>query len=208
MSASSARSVWDTLSKIDVNKHVKKKGKYSYLPWNQGWGYMMEHYPSATYNPLPYETHADGTVTAWSECTVEGITRKMYLPVMDNNNKAVQNPSARDINDTQQRCMTKCLALFGLGFYIYKGEGVPEPELEVVEAAQRVPEFGVALQYLFDAIGYSVKSRKITGSLADLRRAVKDIAANYSAETARKIGPFADQFEKRLTQEKSNAQAA
>jgi len=80
-----------------------------------------------------------------------------------------------------------------------------EPELGV---APNVTELDVAMQYLFDAIGYSVKSRKITGSLADLRRAVKDIAANYSAETARKIGPFADQFEKRLTQEKGNAQAA
>jgi hypothetical protein len=210
---SSAKKVWEKLSKVNVNDHVEDKGDFSYLPWNWGWSYMMDNYPSAIYNPLPHEIHPDGTVMTWAEITVEGITRKMYLPVMDYRNKAVPNPNAREINDTQQRCMTKCLALFGLGFYIYKGEGVPfDPKSESVEDGPELANpdevFFEARDYLFKAIKYTVKSKRIGGSLADLKKAMKHIAGGYSPEIAMKVKPFADSFEKQLTKVKVDAQAA
>ena len=44
---------------------------------------------------------------------------------MDYRNKAISNPSSRDINDSKQRCLVKVMCLFGLGHYIYAGEDVP-----------------------------------------------------------------------------------
>ena len=53
----------------------------------------------------------------------------MFLAVTDYNNKAIKNPSCVDIANTKMRCLTKCIATgFGLGFYIYKGEGLPQEE--------------------------------------------------------------------------------
>jgi hypothetical protein len=48
------------------------------------------------------------------------------LPVMDYRNKAILNPDAFAVNTAIMRCMTKALALHGLGLYLYSGEDVPE----------------------------------------------------------------------------------
>jgi len=49
----------------------------------------------------------------------------MWLPVMDYKNKAIAHPDSRAISDTRMRCLTKCLAMYGLGHYIYAGEDLP-----------------------------------------------------------------------------------
>tara|TARA_R100000329_G_scaffold149657_1_gene140714 strand:- start:98 stop:562 length:465 start_codon:yes stop_codon:yes gene_type:complete len=54
----------------------------------------------------------------------------MWLPVMDYKNNAVENPSARQVSDTKMRCLVKCLAMFGLGHYIYAGEDLPNADEE------------------------------------------------------------------------------
>ena len=45
---------------------------------------------------------------------------------MDYKNNANKEPTARDISDTRMRCLVKCLAMFGLGHYIYAGESIPQ----------------------------------------------------------------------------------
>ena len=40
-------------------------------------------------------------------------------------NKAVVNPTSRDVSDARMRCLVKCIAMFGLGHYIYAGEDLP-----------------------------------------------------------------------------------
>ena len=74
--------------------------------------------------------------------TAEGLTYEMWLPVMDNNNRAmkaepytittskgkeinVAAASMFDVNKTIMRCLVKNLAMFGLGLYIYAGEDIP-----------------------------------------------------------------------------------
>ena len=47
---------------------------------------------------------------------------------MDARNKTLMNPGMTDINKTIMRCLTKNLAMFGLGLYIYAGEDLPEEE--------------------------------------------------------------------------------
>ena len=77
------------------------------------------------------------------ECqvTISGITKKMFLAVTDYNNKAIENPSSVDINNTKMRCLTKCIATgFGLGWYIYKGDALPPEEFYTEEQTAEFAE--------------------------------------------------------------------
>ena len=118
-------SAFAKLSRIDVSKHVEKKGQLSYLSWAWAWGVLMEHYPDSNYTFGENEVHADGSVTVHCSLTVEGITRPMWLPVMDNRNKSIQNPTSRDVSDAKMRSLVKAIAMHGLGHYIYAGEDLP-----------------------------------------------------------------------------------
>ena len=82
-----------------------------------------------------------------TEVTIEDQTLEMWLPVMDGANKSmtatsytyqtkygektVEAATMFDINKTLMRCLTKNLAMFGLGHYIYAGEDLPETETPV-----------------------------------------------------------------------------
>ena len=127
------RNIWETLSKIDVSKHVEKKNGLSYLSWAWAWGVLMEHFPHAEYSFSSPELHQDGTVTVHCDVVIGYCQRTMWLPVMDHRNNAIKNPDARKISDTKMRCLVKCLAMFGLGHYIYAGEDInPSTEPESV----------------------------------------------------------------------------
>ena len=127
------RDIWKTLSTIDVSKHVEKKNGLSYLSWAWAWGVLMEHFPNAEYSFSSPELHQDGTVTVHCDVMIGNCHRTMWLPVMDYKNAAVKNPDARKISDTKMRTLVKCLAMFGLGHYIYAGEDInPSTESESV----------------------------------------------------------------------------
>ena len=134
--------IWNKLSSVDVGKHTETKGKFTYLPWNYAIDYIMKHTPdleSFDFDFLHY-TDSNGMVKDYivapdGSCSVEcvvnlnGIQKKMWLAVTDFNNKPIKNPSCTDIANTKMRCLTKCISTgYGLGFYIYKGEGVPQEE--------------------------------------------------------------------------------
>jgi len=119
------QSVWKTLSAIDCTDKAEKKNGLTYLSWAWAWGIMMEHYPEARYDFLVEERDDANTCTVWCKVTINDLERMMWLPVMDYKNKAIANPDARAISDTRMRCLTKCLAMYGLGHYIYAGEDLP-----------------------------------------------------------------------------------
>jgi hypothetical protein len=60
--------------------------------------------------------------------TVKNDTKLCVLPVMDNRNRAIQNPDAFAVNTAIMRCLAKAIAMHGLGLYIYAGEDLPEAE--------------------------------------------------------------------------------
>ena len=136
--------IWNKLSAIDVNKHTEKKGQFTYLGWNFAISTIMQHYPDVTYDFLHY-TDSNGMVKDYivapdGSCSVECVvnigenTKKMWLAVTDFSNRPIKNPSCVDIANTKMRCLTKCIATgFGLGFYIYKGEGLPQEEFYTEE---------------------------------------------------------------------------
>ena len=39
------KSVWETLSAINVNEHTEKKNGLTYLSWAWAWGMLKKHYP-------------------------------------------------------------------------------------------------------------------------------------------------------------------
>ena len=134
--ASFQREVWDNLSSINVNNHVQKKMGLSYLSWSWAWATLMEEYPESTYQ-FRTEKEDNGTAEIWVVLTIikdgNRFDREMWLPVMDYKNKSVINPSTRDINDARMRCLTKAMAMVGLGHYIYAGEDIPREDVKAEE---------------------------------------------------------------------------
>ena len=138
-------SIWQTLSAIDVNDHNETKGdkvKLKYLSWTWAWSTLMDHYPYSEVDFHDNETHADGTMTVHCTVTIpwenDVKSHSMWLPVMDHRNKAIPNPDARAISDAKMRCMVKCLALFGLGHYIYAGEDLPSADKDTPKPAAQL----------------------------------------------------------------------
>lgn len=139
--------MFETLNKVDFKEHVQKKNDLTYLSWAWAWAEVMKHYPDATYeivkteSGLPYVASELG-VMVYTRVTINGMTREMWLPVMDYQNRAMKLvpyevkmkygaeivPAATmfDVNKTIMRCLVKNLAVFGLGLYIYAGEDLPE----------------------------------------------------------------------------------
>lgn len=138
VSNSKTKSVWETLSAINVNDHIEKKSGFSYLSWSWAWATLMDHYPDAEFyfenqtgehgllNNDGVIRYPDGTAEVRCVLTVDATTHTMWLPVMDYKNQAIKNPNARDINDAKMRCLVKAMSLFGLGLYIYAGEDLPD----------------------------------------------------------------------------------
>jgi len=154
------KSVFETLSAINVNDKVEKKKNLTYLSWAWAWGEVKKAYPNATYSviyntegqPWTYDEHLGYLVQ--TAVTIEGETLQMWLPVMDGANKAMmaeaydyttrygdktcEGASMFDINKSLMRCLVKNLAMFGMGHYIYAGEDLPENE-ETPKVAVKPP---------------------------------------------------------------------
>ena len=121
-------SIWETLSKLDCNEHVDKKGQFSYLSWTWAWAMVKERYPDACYKIEDDIVYTDGTMEVRCTVTIDNLSHTMWLPVLDFKNKAIKEPNAFDINSSRMRVLVKCLAMFGLGHYIYAGESVPQSD--------------------------------------------------------------------------------
>ena len=127
-------SVWETLSHIDVNQHTEKKGNLTYLSWAWAWGKVKETYPQATYEKriwsteLPYTQADQGFAYVQVSVEIEEQSLSEVMPVLDNRNQPVKNPTSFQVNTSLQRCLAKCCAMHGLGHYIYAGEDLPPDE--------------------------------------------------------------------------------
>lgn len=130
-------SIWATLSQVDVSDRIEKKQNLSFLSWSWAWGTLMEHYPQAEYSfQEPAEAQKDGSVMVYCTVIIDGLSRQMWLPVMDFKNQAISNPDVVQVNKAKMRCLVKCLAMFGLGHYIYAGEDLPSAEAD--KAAEKI----------------------------------------------------------------------
>ena len=134
-------STWEVLSKIDCNAHVDKKGNFSYLSWTWSWAMVKERFPEAIYTIDDDVIYPDGTREVRCTVTIDGLSHQMWLPVLNNQNKAIANPNSFDVNSSRMRCLVKNFAMFGLGHYIYAGESLPQQEVsETASSDPYTPE--------------------------------------------------------------------
>ena len=140
MSDKKESSIFETLSKVNVNDKTEKKGKFTYLSWSFAWSELKSIAPNSTcevYHDantnMPYFASKAGVMVKVG-VTVCGIEHINYLPVMDFKNQAIKpdNVSMMDVNKAIMRCTTKAIALHGLGLYIYAGEDLPEADEDLV----------------------------------------------------------------------------
>lgn len=148
---SEEKTIFATLNAINCNDHTENKNGLTYLSWCYAWAEVKKKYPNATYSiyrnaqtNLPYDYDANTGYMCYTSVTINDLTHTMWLPVMDSANHAmkaepytiktkykeipVDAATMFDVNKTIMRCLTKNLAMFGLGLYIYAGEDLPEGE--------------------------------------------------------------------------------
>lgn len=116
------------LSKVNVSAYTEKKGKFTYLSWTFAVSEAMKADPQTNWVFRDPMTFPDGSMMVHCDVTMFGKTVYMFLPVMNNTNKAIQNPDAFAVNTAMMRCLVKGIAAHGLGLYIYAGEDLPEEE--------------------------------------------------------------------------------
>ena len=118
------------LLKKNVNEHTEKKNNLTYLSWAWAWAEALKADVNATYKVEMFGDKCfmdiNGTAMVFVTVTMFGKPMTCQLPVMDYRNKAIPTPDAFAVNTAIMRCMTKALALHGLGLYLYSGEDVPE----------------------------------------------------------------------------------
>ena len=155
---------------LNVNEYTEKKNGLTYLSWayaiaeickryNQTFDYEIKKFGE---NNLPY-VYDDGVgFMVFTSVTLNGKTRECWLPVMDSANRAMMKhaytiktrnggeitvaPATMfDVNKTIMRCLTKNLAMFGLGLYIYAGEDLPEVPFKPATESQKkeIAELGI-----------------------------------------------------------------
>lgn len=146
---------FNQLVSLNVNDRTESKNGLTYLSWSNAWLEFKKVYPTATYNVvknpltgLPYFVDPAIGIMVYTEVEAGGLKYSMWLPVMDGANKAmksepytyqvwnkttkqyenrkVEAATMFDINKAIMRCLTKCLAMHGLGIYLYNGEDMPE----------------------------------------------------------------------------------
>lgn len=168
---SEEKSNFKKLSELDLNSKVEVKGNgynaQKYLSWSFAWSEFLKVYPLATYevvkneNGLPYFADPSGAMVYVKVNNGQDLIHEMWLPVMNGMNKAMKSEpytyttrkgettveayTMFDINKTVMRCLTKCLAMFGLGIYIYNGEDVPTVEQEPL-SSEKVSEIRQGLK--------------------------------------------------------------
>lgn len=88
------------------------------------------------------------------EVTIEGFTKRMWLPIMDINSLPVKDIAytatdsygyayhvpainAQLVNKSIMRCLVKCLALFGFGVDVYKGGIAEDTDSEFESTAEK-----------------------------------------------------------------------
>lgn len=153
MANEAKKGIYETLREVNVNEHTEQKGNLTYLSWVWALDQLYLHYPGAEVevhkNPDGWPYWTDGR-TCWVDVEVKIPTmsqnymsrREYAYPIMNYQNKSIplDKVTSFDVNTSIQRAVTRCIARFGLGFYIYAGEDLP-PEENAERAAALLKEW-------------------------------------------------------------------
>lgn len=134
---------------LDVSEYTEEKNRLTYLSWAHAVKEALKIDPTFDYDiiknedGLPIFGSGKMGYMVYTKVTFKDKTRECWLAVMDGANKSIKDESytydtrnkkgivvpaldVTHINKTVMRCLTKNLAMFGLGLYIYAGEDLPE----------------------------------------------------------------------------------
>ena len=155
--------------KTNVNEHTENKNGLTYLSWAWAWAEALKADPTATFEVKMFEEYEggkkscyidiNGTAMVFVTVTLFGKPMMCQLPVMDSYNKSITiegittiNKYGKEVttkldsfnvNTAIMRCMTKALALHGLGLYIYSGDDLP-----LGESDEGTPDQNRMLDYI------------------------------------------------------------
>jgi hypothetical protein len=155
------------LLKINVNGHTERKGNLTYLSWAWAWAEVLKVDPGAQWTAHEWDNSPvmylrNGTAMVKVSVEIKGDIKTCILPVMDNRNRAIVDPDAFAVNSAIMRCLTKAIAMHGLGLYIYAGEDLPEsekaePSPEVLAQIASVTD-AAALVTLFKSLDPAIRA--------------------------------------------------
>ena len=144
MSETKSISIYSQLASIDVSEHVKQKGAYDYLSWTYAVDFLKKEYPKAQIEVMTsdeghpfFKTEVGFFVQV--KVTIDGLECAEWLPVLDNRSKVLKQPDAYQVNTSIKRCMTKAIALHGLGINVYAGEDLRQYDVEDPEDPEDSP---------------------------------------------------------------------
>ena len=213
-------SIYQKLSKIDVNKYISKKMGLDYVSWANAWALAKAIYPNiekkitefpeyvptkegwkptgrmVDYRLTPFGCEVEVTVT------IDDQEFSSNLYVMNHRNQAVgyKDLDYAMINITQQRCLVKALANAGLGLSVYAGEDLPSDEDEAPVKAkapsrQRRPATKQENNKYTDdfLLKYTVKYPDDQGeemSMASIYKMAVNTKGEYQKDVAKHAGDF------------------
>lgn len=105
------KSIFETLSAINVSGKTEKKNGLTYLSWSFAWSEVKKLFPTATYKVYEREDPQYGPInyftdgrTAWVKVgvTIEGLEHVEMLPVMNYKNQSIplDKVTSCDVNKT------------------------------------------------------------------------------------------------------------
>ncbi len=221
------QTVFKTLNAVNVTPFTEKFNNLSYLTWSKAIEVVLDLYPDMSYEivfneetNLPYFVSDEG-IMCYTKVTIEGVTRMMWLPVMDHTNRAmktapysyqifdkwekkfvtktVEAATMFDINKTIMRCLTKNLAMFGLGLHIYMGEDLPTPvkeeeERKLLEAKKEAEK--KAVEAMMKQATADVKSAKTVEELREIYKKYQKM--NACEDVLKYIGGAGKEMQKEV----------
>ena len=163
------KSTFAVLSSVDVGDKIKEKNKLRYLPWSSAWAEVKKRYPDAKFHVYKQIMDDGGNTRPWHTddksgwvevgVTIDGEEIIETLAIMNLANKAipVEDITSVDANKSIKRCLVKCIALHGLGLYIYESEDLPEELTKIMELQEEIAELVKKKCSLSDAAKAKVK---------------------------------------------------
>lgn len=148
---SEEKSIFKVLNSIDVSGKIKERNKLSYLPWASAWSEVKKIYPDASFD-IKRQLLGNGVERPWFDdgksgwvevsVTINGQTITEMLAIMNFSNKAIpaDQIAATDANKAIKRCLTKAIAMHGLGLYVYEKEDLPEEATKTIEIKSAIKD--------------------------------------------------------------------
>lgn len=187
------------LYSVNVEKYLKKK-KGDYLPWSMAWALFQHYRPDAVFEFEADRIFDSGEVEVVCTVTSLGRSIQMILPVLGPTMQPVINPSRHAINTARMRCLTKAIAMHGLGLSCWNfvaideidnpGDRLDSAKPEILE----IPEIKAAPKIQKEAAKILLSPEKLEALTAKIKSGEYSLKKAHDWFSANNIGPTNDQI--------------